>query len=283
MSGKRAKPRARNAPSEAPSPPGGGCRLDELLVTRALVENRTRAQALILAGRVFAEHERLDKPGRRVPVDIPLTVRGPAHPWVSRGGVKLAYALDRFQIPVAGLIGLDIGASTGGFTHVLLDRGAARVYAVDVGHGQLAWSLRQDERVVVLEKTNCRMLDRSTIPDPPALVVCDVSFIGLQTALPAALALCATDATLVALIKPQFEAGREHVGKGGIVRDGEVRARVCERIGAWLAGHEGWTVLGIVDSPIQGADGNVEHLIAARRGAGAREAADDGRAERQPH
>jgi 23S rRNA (cytidine1920-2'-O)/16S rRNA (cytidine1409-2'-O)-methyltransferase len=241
-------------------------RLDQMLVDRGLAESRTRAQALILAGLVFSGTERCDKPGRLLAADAPLTVKGRDHPWVSRGGVKLAHALDRFAIDPAGLVCLDVGASTGGFTDVLLARGAARVHAVDVGHGQLAWKLRCDPRVVVLERTNCRSLGPALIPEPVALIVCDVSFIGLEVALPAALALAAERASLVALIKPQFEAGPGEVGRGGVLRDPWARQRVCHRIAAFLSRQPGWTVRGLTTSPITGADGNVEYLIAARRG-----------------
>lgn len=241
-------------------------RLDQLLVDRGLAESRARAQALVLAGLVYSDTKRLDKAGLQLPEDTPLAVKGRDHPWVSRGGLKLAHALEHFAISPGGRVCLDVGASTGGFTHVLLHGGAARVYAVDVGHGQLAWSLREDARVVVLERLNCRALGREHVPEPVDLIVSDVSFIGLETALPAPLALAADEAALVALIKPQFEAGREHVGKGGVVRDPAVHAAVCERISAWLAAQPGWQVLGITPSPITGPEGNVEFLMAARRG-----------------
>lgn len=240
-------------------------RLDILLVERGLAESRTRARALIMAGRVFTGERRLDKPGILLPADIALAVRGRDHPWVSRGGVKLAHALDRFAIAPEGAVALDLGASTGGFTDVLLSRGAARVYAVDVGRGQLDWRLRADPRVVVLEGVNARYLDRAQVPEPVDLIVCDASFIGLETLLPAPLAFAAPRAALIALIKPQFEAGPENVGKGGVVRDPEVRAAVCARIRAWLDGLPGWRVIGLIESPIRGARGNVEYLIAARR------------------
>ncbi len=240
-------------------------RLDLLLVERGLAESRTRAQSLVMAGRVFAGDRRLDKAGTLIAADSPLEVRGRDHPWVSRGGVKLAHALDRFAIDPARSVVVDIGASTGGFTDVVLARGAVRVYAVDVGRGQLAWKLRQDERVVVVEGVNARYLGRDEVPEPVELIVCDASFIGLETVLPAPLALAAPGARLVALIKPQFEAGRGNVGKGGVVRDPAVRDAVCDRIRAWLDGLPGWTVAGIVESPITGADGNVEYFIAAER------------------
>ncbi len=244
---------------------GGKRRLDQLLVERGLAENRTRAQALVLAGLVYSETRRLDKAGQQLPEDTPLSVKGREHPWVSRGGVKLAHGLGHFGIDPTDKICLDVGASTGGFTDVLLTGGAARVYAVDVGRGQLAWKLRQDHRVVVLERTNARDLTPEVVPEPIDLIASDVSFISLEKALPASLALAAPGAQLVALIKPQFEAGKQAVGKGGVVRDPDVRRRVCERIETWLAGQPGWRVLGVDESPITGPEGNVEYLIAARR------------------
>ena len=234
-------------------------------MARGLAETRARAQALLLAGRVFSGERRLDKPGLQVAHDLALTVRGADHPWVSRGGQKLDHALTHFGVDPGGLTALDIGASTGGFTDVLLTRGASRVYAVDVGYGQLAARLRSDERVTVLERTNARYLTPEQVPEAIDLVVCDASFIGLRTILPAALALAAPGARLVALVKPQFEAGRARVGKGGIVRDAAVHAEVCAAIRDWLTA-QGWPVAGLVESPITGRDGNTEFLIAARRG-----------------
>ncbi|OWJ67374.1 TlyA family RNA methyltransferase [Inquilinus limosus] len=239
-------------------------RADLVLVERGLAESRARAQALILAGLVYEGTKRVGKPGDGIAQPEALTVRGRDHPWVSRGGLKLVKGLDHFGIDPAGLVGLDVGASTGGFTDVLLNRGAAKVYAVDVGHGQLAWSLRQDPRVVVLERTNARHLDRALVPDPVGIVVCDASFIGLETVLPAALALAAPGAWLVALIKPQFEVGPDRVGKGGVVRDPALHREVCDRITAWLAARPGWQVLGVTESPITGPEGNVEFLIGGR-------------------
>jgi 23S rRNA (cytidine1920-2'-O)/16S rRNA (cytidine1409-2'-O)-methyltransferase len=215
---------------------------------------------------VWSGERRLDKPGTAIAIDLPLELRGRDHPWVSRGGVKLAHALDHFAIDPAGAVALDIGASTGGFTDVLLNRGARLVYAVDVGHGQLAWKLRNDPRVVVRERCNARYLAAADVAEPPDLVVCDASFIGLETVLPAALALAAPDARLVALIKPQFEVGAGQVGKGGVVRDTELHRAVCDRIAAWLSARPGWRVEGITESPIRGPEGNVEFLIGARRG-----------------
>ena len=243
-------------------------RADRLLVERGLVETGAKARALVMAGQVFAGERRIEKAGSMLPADAPLEVRGGEHPWVSRGGLKLARALDHFEIDPAGLTALDIGASTGGFTDVLLARGASRVYAVDVGRGQLAWKLRQDDRVVVLERTNARNLDDVQVPEPIGIITCDASFIGLETVLPAPLALAAPGAVLVALIKPQFEVGKGRGGKGGVVRDPTLHAEVCERITGWLAGLPGWSVLGIVESPVRGAEGNIEFLIAARREAG---------------
>lgn len=239
-------------------------RLDELLVARGLAATRARAQALVLAGKVYSGTQRLDKAGRSVAADLPLEVRGPAIPWVSRGGVKLAAGLDAFAIDPAGLVALDIGASTGGFTDVLLQRGARRVYAVDVGYGQLDARLRGDPRVVVLERTNARELTARQVPEPVDLVVCDASFIPLRLVLPAALALAGPGARLVALIKPQFEVGKGRVGKGGVVRDPALHAEVCGQVRAWLEAM-GWSVLGIVESPITGPAGNREFLIGARR------------------
>jgi 23S rRNA (cytidine1920-2'-O)/16S rRNA (cytidine1409-2'-O)-methyltransferase len=242
-------------------------RLDTLLVERGLAESRAKAQALAIAGLVWSGDRRLDKPGQMLPVETPLECRGREHPWVSRGGVKLAHALDHFEIDPNGLIGLDIGASTGGFTDVLLQRGASRVFAVDVGHGQFDWRLRQDPRVVLLERCNARRLTAGEITEPPEIIVCDASFIGLETVLPASLALAAPVCRFVALIKPQFEVGKGRVGKGGVVRDPALHAEVCERIVAWVGSQSGWHVLGVTESPIRGPEGNIEFLIAARRGA----------------
>ena len=239
-------------------------RADILLVERGLVETRARAQALILAGLVFTGEARVGKAGDALAEDAPLSLRGQDHPWVSRGGLKLAHALDFFQLSPLGRIGLDVGASTGGFTDVLLTNGAAKVHAVDVGHGQLAWKLRSDPRVVVHEKVNARTLSAGIVPDPIGALVCDASFIGLRTVLPAAIGLCEPGAWAVALIKPQFEAGRSAVGSRGVVRDPEVHEAVCATIRDWWTGLDGWTVLGIEPSPITGPEGNREFLIAAR-------------------
>ena len=242
-------------------------RLDHLLVDRGLAESRTRAQALIMAGLVYSGERRLDKAGVLVDQGMAIELRGQPHPWVSRGGLKLAHALDAFGVDPAGAVAIDVGASTGGFTDVLLAHGAAKVYAVDVGQGQLAWKLRQDPRVVVLEKTNARHLGAEQIPEPVDLVVCDASFIGLQVVLPAALALTKPEAWVVALIKPQFEVGKGRVGKGGVVRDPLLHAEVCGQIEQWLAARPGWSEQGIVESPITGPEGNKEFLIVGRKDA----------------
>ena len=238
-------------------------RLDALMVARGLAETRSRAQALVMAGQVFSGETRLDKPGKSMDRDAALSLRGRDHEWVSRGGVKLAHALDRFGLDARDRVALDIGASTGGFTEVLLHRGAAKVYALDVGYGQLDWRLRNDPRVVVLERTNARTLTAAAVPDPPDAITCDASFIGLETILPAPLALAAPGAWLVALIKPQFEVGKGRVGRSGVVRDAALHAEVCARVHGWLGGQPGWTVLGISESPITGPAGNKEFLIDA--------------------
>lgn len=238
-------------------------RADLALVARGLVESRAKAQALIMAGLVYVGTARVAKAGDLIPDDKELVLKGQEHPWVSRGGVKLAHGLAHFGFEAAGRVGLDVGASTGGFTDVLLAQGASHVYAVDVGHGQLAWKLRSDARVRVLEKTNARHLSAALIPEPVGALVCDASFIGLQIVLPAALGLCAAGAFAVALIKPQFEAGPGLVGKGGVVRDAAVHAAVCETIVNWWAALPGWQVKGVERSPITGPEGNVEFLIGA--------------------
>jgi 23S rRNA (cytidine1920-2'-O)/16S rRNA (cytidine1409-2'-O)-methyltransferase len=242
----------------------GKIRADQLLLDRGLAESRSKAAALILAGLVFSGERRVEKPGDSLAADIPLELRGQDHPWVSRGGLKLAHGLAHFGFSAEGRIAIDVGASTGGFTDVLLAHGAARVYAVDVGHGQLAWKLRQDPRVVVLEKTNARHLTRAQIPEPAGAVVCDASFIGLETVLPAALSLARPGAWAIALIKPQFEVGPAGVGTGGVVRDPALHDEVCDRIRDWFGRQPGWTVAGLTESPITGPEGNREFLIGAR-------------------
>ncbi len=251
-------------PFTARTRPAGKQRVDQLLLARGLAESRARAQALVLAGLVWSGDTRIAKSGQLLAAGAPLEVRGRDHPWVSRGGVKLAHALDHFGLDPAGVTAMDIGSSTGGFTDVLLSRGATRVFAVDSGTNQLAWKLRTDARVTVLEKTSARVLTAEQIDAPCAWVVCDASFIGLAKVLEAPLRLAARQCQLVALIKPQFEVGRGEVGKGGVVRDPALHARVCIEVRAWLEGL-GWAVQGVVESPITGPDGNVEFLIAACR------------------
>ena len=240
-------------------------RADQLLVDRGLAESRTRAQALILAGLVYLGDRKIAKAGDQVQADAVLDVRGRDHPWVSRGGIKLDHALTHFGWDVTGAVAIDVGSSTGGFTDVLLTRGAAKVYAVDSGTNQLAWKLRQDDRVVVLEKANARNLTAAEIPEAVDLIVCDASFIGLAKVLDRPIGFVKPDARMVALIKPQFEAGREEVGKGGVVRDPAVHDRVCAEARAW-ATSKGWHVVGIEKSPITGPEGNVEFLLAATQG-----------------
>ena len=237
-------------------------RVDQLLVERGLAESRSRAQALIMAGLVFAGERKVGKAGETLATDAALEVRGKDHPWVSRGGLKLDHGLAHFGIDVAGAVGLDVGSSTGGFTDVLLARGAAKVYAVDVGTNQLAWKLRQDPRVVVHEQTNARALTADHVPEPVDVVVCDASFISLAKVLDVALGFAREGAHLVALVKPQFEAGSGEVGKGGVVRDPVVHERVCAEAVAWVQG-KGWRVLGVTPSPITGPEGNVEFLLGA--------------------
>ncbi|MEB3415529.1 TlyA family RNA methyltransferase [Alteriqipengyuania sp. WL0013] len=239
-------------------------RVDQALVERGLVESRTRAQALVMAGLVFSGETKIAKPGQQLAVDAPLEVRGRDHPWVSRGGIKLAHAIAHFGLDPRGAVAMDIGSSTGGFTDVLLQGGAAHVFAVDSGTNQLAWKLRQDARVTVLEQTSARILTAEQIDRPCDWVVCDASFIGLAKVLERPLELAATPCRLVALIKPQFEVGRDEVGKGGVVRDPALHDRVCGEVRHWLES-AGWQVDGIVESPITGPEGNVEFLIAAQR------------------
>jgi 23S rRNA (cytidine1920-2'-O)/16S rRNA (cytidine1409-2'-O)-methyltransferase len=235
-----------------------------MLVARGLAESRSRAQALIMAGAVFSGEKKIAKAGDLLAEDAPLEVRGKDHPWVSRGGIKLDHGLAHFGLDVSGAVALDVGSSTGGFTDVLLTRGAAKVYAVDVGTNQLAWQLRQDPRVVVLEQTNARNLTTDIIPEPIDIIVCDASFISLSKVLAAALGLAKPAAKLVALVKPQFEAGRGEVGKGGVVRDAAIHARVCTEAKDWVES-QGWVVLGVIASPITGPEGNVEFLLGAEK------------------
>ena len=266
-------------------------RLDKLLVDRGLIASRERAQALILAAKVLVDGQRVTKAGHRVGAESSLQVVGEDHPFVSRGGLKLQHALEEFGLDVRGLAAMDVGASTGGFTDCLLQYGARRVYAVDVGYGQLAWKIRQDPRVVVLERQNIRYLAQARIPEPIQMATIDTSFISLKLVIPAILPFldgavpmnpeniaCSDDVThhsslithhctpheprLIALIKPQFEAGRVHVGKGGVVRDQKVHQAVCDSL-AEFCQSRGLHVRGIIPSPILGPKGNVEFLLFA--------------------
>ncbi len=239
-------------------------RADQLLVEHGLAESRTRAQALIMAGLVFLGEQKIAKPGQQVPEDAPLDVRGRDHPWVSRGGIKLAHAIEHFGLDPAGAVAMDVGSSTGGFTDVLLTNGAGHVFAVDSGTNQLAWKLREDPRVSVHEQTSARILTRDHITQDCNWVVCDASFIALSKVLERPLELAARQCQLVALIKPQFEVAREEVGKGGVVRDAALHDRVCGEVREWLEGL-GWDIQGIVKSPITGPQGNIEFLISALR------------------
>jgi 23S rRNA (cytidine1920-2'-O)/16S rRNA (cytidine1409-2'-O)-methyltransferase len=239
-------------------------RLDQLLVERGLAESRTRAQSLIMAGHVSVAGKKIDKAGQQVASDAEIDVTGKDHPWVSRGGIKLAHALSEFAIEVTGMTAIDVGSSTGGFTDVLLSKGALRVYAVDSGTNQLAWKLRNDDRVIVHEQTSARILTSAHIPEMVQIIVCDASFIGLAKVLETPLSFASVGAQLIALIKPQFEAGRGEVGKGGVVRDAAIHERVCGEVRDWLE-NIGWNVLGLTTSPITGPQGNVEFLIWSKK------------------
>jgi 23S rRNA (cytidine1920-2'-O)/16S rRNA (cytidine1409-2'-O)-methyltransferase len=242
-------------------------RVDRMLVERGLAESVSRAQALVLAGVVFSETRRIDKAGQLLAFDAPVTVKGREHPWVSRGGVKLSHGLAQFGWDVGGAVAIDVGSSTGGFTDVLLTGGAAKVYAVDSGTNQLAWKLRQDARVVVMEKTSARSLTAAQIAEPIDIVVCDASFIALAAVLDRAITFVRPGGRLLALVKPQFEAARDEVEKGGVVRDPVVHARVCAAAADWITAR-GWTVAGVATSPITGPEGNVEFLLGAVKDVG---------------
>lgn len=239
-------------------------RVDQFLVDSGLAESRTKAQAYIMAGLVSVGGQKLEKPGQKIASDLDIELKSKDHPWVSRGGLKLDHALKHFDLDVAGMTAIDVGSSTGGFTDVLLEDGATRVYAVDSGTNQLAWKLRQDDRVIVHEQTSARILTDDHIPEAIDLIVCDASFISLIKVLERPISFAKDSAWLVALIKPQFEAEREQVGKGGVVRDEAVHQAVCDKVENWLLA-TGWIVEGITESPITGPKGNVEFLIAAQK------------------
>lgn len=247
-----------------PEPKVAKQRVDQILADRGLAESRAKAQAYIMAGLVTVAGKKIDKPGHKIASDAPIELKGKDHPWVSRGGIKLDHALQYFDIDVTGMIAMDVGSSTGGFTDVLLMGGAAKVYAVDSGTNQLAWKLRQDERVMVHEQTSARILTSQHIPEKVDIIVCDASFISLVKVLERPLEFAKDKASLVALVKPQFEAERSDVGKGGVVRDQAVRQATCEKVRDWLIAC-GWHILGITESPITGPKGNVEFLIGAEK------------------
>lgn len=246
-----------------------GERLDVLLVRKGLYPSRERARSVIMAGRVFVNGRRVDKAGTAVAADAQIQIRGKDCPYVSRGGLKLARALDEFGIDLQGKVVLDVGASTGGFTDCALQAGAARVIAVDVGYGQLAWKLRSDPRVTCLERTNIRYLDPGALPAAPDVVTADVSFISLSKIMDQLDVLSGDGARFVLLVKPQFEAGREKVGKKGVVRDPAVHREVLHQV-LDRAGAQGWSVLGLTHSPLRGPKGNIEYLVYAAKNGGDR-------------
>ena len=240
-------------------------RLDELLVERGLVESRSQAKSFILAGNVFSNENRLEKVGKIVDYDVPLAIKGKDHAWVSRGGLKIDYAISYFGFDVGERVCLDLGASTGGFTHVLIERGAKKVYAVDVGYGQLDWKIRNLAEVVVVERTNARFLTNTEIPEPISFLCCDASFISLTKILPNSMGLVDSGGVLLALVKPQFELDRKLVGKNGIIKDRSKHQLACEKIYDWLDSFPNWSPIGIIESPIKGAKGNIEFFIAASK------------------
>ncbi len=264
MTSDETRPAKTAPPAEVGKAKPTKLRIDQILVERGLAESRAKAQAYIMAGLVTAGDQKVDKPGQKYLDDIAVDLKGKDHPWVSRGGIKLDHALGHFNIAVTDMVAIDVGSSTGGFTDVLLNQGAAKVYAIDSGTNQLAWKLRQDARVVVHEKTSARILTAEHVTEPVDLIVCDASFISLTKVLERPMTFAKPGATLVALIKPQFEAERADVGKGGVVRDPAIHDQVCTKVGDWLT-EQGWTVNGITQSPITGPKGNVEFLIAAKK------------------
>ncbi|MGD9639483.1 MAG: TlyA family RNA methyltransferase [Alphaproteobacteria bacterium] len=236
-------------------------RLDILLVEKGLAETRSKAQALIMSGLVFSGDKKLDKAGMNFKSDIEIIIKGKEHNWVSRGGLKLEHGLKTFNFDAHGITAIDVGASTGGFTDVLLKNGAEKIYAVDVGYGQLAYSIRENPKVVVLERTNARYLTAEQIPEKVDAVVCDASFISLKTVLPSALSMLKNNGWVIALIKPQFEAGKENIGKKGVVKDPEIHKQVCDDIESWFKSQPNFNVQSITQSPITGPEGNIEFLI----------------------
>jgi len=240
-------------------------RLDQLIADRGLTSSRSRAASLILSGYVLCNDNLITKAGYLVKTDSILKIRKPKHEWVSRGGIKLDYAINKFSYNVEGVIAADIGSSTGGFTDVLLKRGAKKIYSIDVGYGQLSWKLRKDNRVIVMERVNARYLDEKNFKDLINFIVCDVSFISIKKALPSILNLVGKNSRLISLIKPQFEAGKKNVRKGGVVKDQTIHREVCKNINLWLEDDMKWSVEGICQSPIEGPAGNKEFFIAAKK------------------
>lgn len=238
-------------------------RIDQALFERGMAESRSKAQAYIMAGLVSSGAKKITKSGQMIAFDADIHLKGKDHPWVSRGGIKLDHALQHFAINVSGLCAIDVGSSTGGFTDVLLQSGAIKVYAVDSGTNQLAWKLRQDRRIIVHEQTSARILTAEHIDEAVDLIVCDASFIGLSKILERPMQFAKDNAQLIALIKPQFEAGKAEVGKGGVVRDENIHKRVCDNVCLWLE-DQNWKVQGLTQSPITGPQGNVEFLVWAQ-------------------
>jgi len=240
-------------------------KITDMLVKLELANDIKHAEALVLSGKVYANGIKVNKAGDMLNDTADITIKNPkGHSWVSRGGMKLDHGLKYFKINVKDFIAVDIGSSTGGFTDVLLNNGASKVYAVDVGYGELAWKLRQDSRVVVHERTNARYINNEIVTEQPDIIVCDASFISLKMVLPATMALAKSGTVLIALIKPQFEVQKHEVGKGGIIKDPLLHQRVCDEISTWFLEYSGWQIMGITQSPILGADGNKEFLLGGR-------------------
>jgi len=240
-------------------------RLDELVIKKGFAETKSIAQSLIISGKIFLKEKKLDKPGYSISIDAEIVSRGPVHPWVSRGGIKLDHALKTFKLNVSGLIALDIGSSTGGFSDVLLENGVKKLYAVDVGYGQLHEKILNNSRVISMERKNARYLSSQDIAENIDILVCDASFISLTKILPEPIKLCSEKAKLIALIKPQFELEKKFISKGGVVKDEKLRGSVCENIRFWIEDKIRWKVIQIIKSPITGPKGNVEYLLYASK------------------
>ncbi|MBF87309.1 MAG: TlyA family rRNA (cytidine-2'-O)-methyltransferase [Pelagibacterales bacterium] len=240
-------------------------RLDDLVIQKGFADSKSLAQSLIISGKIFFKEQKLSKPGYFISEDSDISYRGPSHPWVSRGGIKLDHGLRIFKLKIKDKIALDIGASTGGFSHVLLNNGAKRIYSIDVGYGQLHEKLLSNKNVISLERTNARYLTPEDIPDNIDILVCDVSFISLKKVLPEPIKLLSSRADLICLIKPQFEVGKKNISKGGIVRDLQIREDCCKDLKAWFETILGFKVLNIIESPIKGPKGNIEYLIHVKK------------------